>query len=413
MNAGRCHRIAAALSSLIIYVGVILLIPNLVDKSPFLERFMWQYRILLGFSCFLVILGIFGNQSKSRLTLYFRIGIACLIGFTTGGYPLIPVLLLLGIFQEAGFRQKPSWAAGIILGSTLVLLIVIVPEQLVFGVTTQSIDRDELLVFLAFTLPSAILALGLSFMTDRERRWRDSVDRLDLAVSKLAEANLGYQGYAQEISGRSIAEERRRVSREIHDSVGYSLTNIRVMMEAASLQFSTRPEETVRLIDQSAEEASLCLEQTRQTMRQLRAREDPAISGLSAIQRLVNAFSEVSGIEVIAEFGNVPVRWPLAVEKAVYRLVQEGMTNSLRHGMATEIMIYLWQDRDALRIIVRDNGKSSGDIKEGIGISGMRERAAALGGDLQVGPRPDGFEVKARIPLSKEEMVDADQNTAG
>ncbi len=413
MNAGRRFRIATALSSLIIHAGVILLVPNIVDEFPFLERFMWQYRFLLGLSGFLVILGIFGDEGNSRFTLFLRIGITCLIGFTTGGYPLIPVLLLIAIFQEVGFHQKPPWAAGIILGSTLVILIVIVPEQLVFGVLTPSLGRNGLLIFLAFTLPSAILSMGLSFMTDRERSWRDSVDRLDLAVSKLAEANLGYQGYAQEISGRSIAEERRRVSREIHDTVGYSLTNIRVMLEAASLQLPTRPEETVRLIDQSVEEASLCLEQTRQTMRQLRAREDPTISGLSAIQRLVNAFSEVSGIKVIAEFGNISVRWPLAVEKAVYRLVQEGMTNSLRHGMATEIVIYLWQDRDALRIIVRDNGKSSGDIKEGIGISGMRERVDALGGNLQVGPGPDGFEVKAMIPLSNEEEVDADQNTAG
>jgi len=214
--------------------------------------------------------------------------------------------------------------------------------------------------------------------------------------------NLGYQGYAQEVRGKSIAEERLRVSREIHDTVGYSLTNIRVMLEAASLQQSDKPEETVRLINLSMEEASDCLEQTRQTMRQLRIRDEPVLSGLSAIQRLIRAFSDVSGIKVVAQYGNVPSKWPISVEKAVYRMIQEGMTNSFRHGMATEIMIYLWQDEKILRIIIKDNGSGSGEIKEGIGISGMRERITGMGGELQVSRLSDGFEVKAEIPLKQE-----------
>ena len=171
------------------------------------------------------------------------------------------------------------------------------------------------------------------------------------------------------------------------------------------------PDETRQLIGQSIDEAGICLEQTRQAMRQLRGREFMMPSGVSAIQRLVRAFSDVTGISVEAEYGNVTVNWPKDVEKTVYRLVQEGMTNAFRHGMATEIMIYLWQDADMLRLIIRDNGSGSGEIKEGLGITGMRERVGSLGGDLEVGPRPDGFEVRARLPLPEEETVD--KNPAG
>ena len=413
MNKKYVTRFAVAFSSLVIYGGVLLLIPDLVGEFPFLVRFLWQYYALLGFAAILSIIGMFGEYGFSRFTLYLRIGIACLIGFTIAGNPLIPALLLLGIFLDAGFRQKTAWVVGIILTATTVLLVVILPEQLVFGVPVPGMDRDELLVFLVIIFPVAALSTGLSVMTNREMRWRLSIDRLDLAVSKLAEANLGYQGYAQDIRLRSIAEERRRISREIHDSVGYSLTNIRVMLEAASLQMPTKPEETDKLIHQSMDEASLCLEQTRKVMRLLRAREDPPVTGLSAIQRLITAFAEVSGINVVAEYGNAPVRWPIAIEKAVYRLIQEGMTNAFRHGMATEIVIYMRQDQDMFQIIVRDNGSGTGEVKEGIGIAGMRERVTALGGNLQVGPHPDGFEVKARIPISDKEGANADQNTSG
>ncbi|RKX88789.1 MAG: hypothetical protein DRZ90_17740, partial [Spirochaetes bacterium] len=412
-KTGYIIRTATAITSLLLFSGVFILVPTLVEQSPFLIRFLWQYHLLLSMAGLFSILGIFGGEAWSRFTLYFRIGITCLISFTAGGHPLVPALMVIAILQEAGSRQTPLWAAGIALGTFIAVLFILVPEQFVFGVSIPGIVPDELLLFLALTFPVTILSMVLSTMMERERRWRASVDRLDYAVFKLAEANLGYQSYAREVRGRSIAEERHRVSREIHDTVGYSLTNIRVMLEAASLQMSSRPEEVVRLIDQSMDEASLCLEQTRQTMRQLRAREDPPATGLSAVHRLVRAFSEVSTINVTAEYGNVPVKWSLSIEKAVYRLIQEGMTNALRHGLATEIMIYLWQDEDALRVIVRDNGSGTGEVKEGLGISGMRERVEVLNGSLSVGPQPDGFEVKARIPLSSEENSHVDSNTAG
>ncbi len=396
-------RIAAAAVSLFLYWVIWKSIPGIVEKIPFLERFVWQYRFLLGFAAFLAIFGGFFGVEISRFTLLLRLMVVYLYCYAVPGDPYIPVLFVLAVIQETGFRQSTVWG-GIIIALTLsAALIAVIPDRSVFGVPVSGWNPGEFIVFAALVLPAIVLAQMLRRALDGETRWRGTVDRLDLAVSRLAEVNLGYQHYAQEVRGDSIAEERRRISREIHDTVGYSLTNIRVMLEAATLRMNNNPDETVELIRQSVEEADLCLEQTRMAMRQLRTREISAASGISAIQRLVKAFGDVTGIRVCADYGNVPSNWPIIVEKTVYRLVQEGMTNAFRHGMATEIMIYLRHDKDVLRLIIRDNGRGGGEVMEGLGITGMRERVGALNGEVEFGPCPDGFEVRAWLPLPKEE----------
>ena len=405
------HRIIAVLLSLVLYWCVSRQIPSLLVSSPFLVRYLWQYQVLLGLCAFLALLGAFGDAGFSRMAILLRLPLIFLICYTTGADPVIPSLLVLAIIQETGFRQDAAWGGGIIVSTIIITVSTVIPDRLVFGVPIAGMGGVPLLAFVSLTAPAILLAQFLRAAMDKERRWHESVDRLDLAVSKLAEANLGYQGYVEEVRGSSIADERRRISREIHDTVGYSLTNIRVMLEAATLRMDTNPGETRGLIDQSINEAGLCLDQTRMAMRQLRGRVVRIASGLPAIQRLVTTFSDISGIHVEAEYGNASAIWPMPVERAIYRLVQEGMTNAFRHGMATEIKIYLWQDDKALRLVVRDNGSGSGEFKEGLGITGMRERVEALGGDVRVGPRPDGFEVRARLPLRTDEEEFPDAHT--
>lgn len=393
------NRIAAASISIALYWIVARLMPGIPDAAPFLLRFRWQYRLLLIAAGAVTLLGVPGGAGISRFSLMLRLFTAFPVCFTTGSNPLVPAFFILAVIQESSFRQSVGWSAGIVLGYIIVLLLTVVPERLVFGVFIPGVSAEGLLILWGLTMPPMVLALCFRWVLLRERRWREAVDRLDNAVSKLTETNLGYQGYAQEIRYASIADERRRISREIHDTVGCSLTNIRVMLEAASLKMKLSPGKSLELIEQSMHEAAGCLEQTRAAMRRLRNRGSPAARGLPAIQRLVNAFSETTGIRVKTEYGNVPAEWPEETERAVYRLVQEGMTNAFRHGMATEIMIYFQQDGDALRLTVRDNGDGSAEIKEGLGITGMRERVKSLGGSVQVGPRPDGFEVRAVLPL--------------
>ena len=106
----------------------------------------------------------------------------------------------------------------------------------------------DLLILIFLPLLSGQTASFLKTQRRKEEELKELNRRLDLAASRLIEANLGYQNYAEQLEARTLDEERRRISRDIHDSVGYALTNVRVMLEAGAIQIDRKPEEAKDLI---------------------------------------------------------------------------------------------------------------------------------------------------------------------
>ena len=100
------------------------------------------------------------------------------------------------------------------------------------------------------------------------------------------------------------------------------------------------------------------------------------------------------------QMGDVPWSFGEDIDLAVYRMVQEGLTNAFNHGKATQIKIQFWRDRPGIGINIHDNGFGSKEMKEGIGMSGMKERIEQLGGWIRSGSTADGFELSAWFPWS-------------
>ncbi len=94
--------------------------------------------------------------------------------------------------------------------------------------------------------------------------------------------------------------------------------------------------------------------------------------------------------------------WSLgeSIDSTIYRIVQEGITNAIRHGNASEIAIHLSSDGSKVAVTISDNGSGAGEIKEGIGLAGIRERLASVRGGLSAGNRAGGFQLYAWVPLS-------------
>jgi signal transduction histidine kinase len=254
----------------------------------------------------------------------------------------------------------------------------------------------------AVLLGGATAALA-SFMTrHRERLIGAAAEnaRLDAAVGQLSQANLGYQSYAQSAEQRSTLSERQRVTREIHDVVGYTLTNSIMMMEAATDMVRKDPEQVGKLIETARRNAEAGLQDVRRALRALRAQDIEAERGLRAIVKLVHLFELASGVEVQCELGNLP--WSLGddVDEALYHFVQEGLVNAFRHGKASQVRVMFWIQDGELRATIRDNGRGAVDAVDGIGLAGMRERLSALGGTLSAGNAAGGFQVAAAIPVA-------------
>jgi signal transduction histidine kinase len=225
------------------------------------------------------------------------------------------------------------------------------------------------------------------------------VAQLEETVAQLTDANLGFQSYAAAIGRNSVLEERNRLSRDVHDTIGYTLTNLTIMLEACQDLIDGDPDPLRQMLLRAGEVAQDGLQDTRRALHALRQTGVEELRGVRAIQKLVDAFEGATGTKVAVEYGNIPWSMGDAVDGAIYRLLQEGLTNSFKHGRASRITVTFWKTERDVLVNIRDNGQGSKEIIEGIGISGMRERVEALGGEIRARNAADGFELSATIPF--------------
>jgi signal transduction histidine kinase len=210
---------------------------------------------------------------------------------------------------------------------------------------------------------------------------------------------------AKEARERAVAEERARIARELHDIVGHSVSVMTV--QAAAVRRLLRD-------DQERErEALLTVEETGRAalseMRRLvgvlrRADDQPSLvpqPSLEHVAKLVEQARE-AGLPTELRIEGETTALPQGIDLTAYRLVQEGLTNALKHANATRAEVVVRYDEGTVELVVRDDGTGKGNGESGgHGLVGMRERVAVCGGELFAGPRPDGgFELRARLPVA-------------
>ncbi|MFI5896223.1 sensor histidine kinase [Actinoplanes sp. NPDC051513] len=204
-------------------------------------------------------------------------------------------------------------------------------------------------------------------------------------------------------AARRIADdERLRVAQEVHDVVGHGLAAINMQAEIALHLLHRKPEQTEAALTAISRTSKQGLDELRATLLAVRRGDDrapmPGLGQLPALRdRLAHAGLPVS----LSIDGTPPGALPGAVDLAAYRIVQEALTNVLRHAGATTAKVTIGYGAEALELEVTDAGLGGVPSHHGSGIPGMRERAAALGGELTAGPRPGGgFRVYAVLPVT-------------
>jgi signal transduction histidine kinase len=250
----------------------------------------------------------------------------------------------------------------------------------------------------------AIAFLRLKGRSRQSERQQQDIQRLGAAVGQLTTANVGFQRYADLIEERSAVEERKRITRDVHDTIGYAMINIMMMMKEAAMLAGDGKPELARLIAQTRAQAQSGLDETRKALRLLRETEIPKARLIPVIRHLTRGFQSATGVKVDVEFANTPDSLGEEINQFVYQMIQEGMANAFRHGKASRILIRFWVGETHLIVTVRDNGIGCTDVVEGIGLSGMKERAERLAGELQAGSVYDGFQVAVRIPFKGAEL---------
>jgi signal transduction histidine kinase len=208
-------------------------------------------------------------------------------------------------------------------------------------------------------------------------------------------------------SRAAVAEERARIARELHDVVGHAVSVMTV--QASGVRRLLKPDqererEALEIVEQTGREA---LAEMRRLVGVLRRPEEaPALAPQPSLQHLDRLVQQASdaGLPVDVQIEGQHTELPAGVDLTAYRLVQEALTNAVKHANATRAEVVVRYGADAVELLVTDNGTGVSDGKAesgGHGLVGMRERVAVYGGELAAGPMDGGgYRLHARLPRS-------------
>ncbi|MEU7834833.1 histidine kinase [Nonomuraea sp. NPDC049129] len=199
----------------------------------------------------------------------------------------------------------------------------------------------------------------------------------------------------------AAAHERARIARDMHDILTHSVGLIVVQAEAGPLMLQADPARAQAAFDTIADTGRGAIAQLRTllgTMRSGQTDHREPQPGLAALPELIERTGR-SGLRVTLASDGVPRPIPVEVDVAAYRIVQEALTNVLRHADARTAQVRLCWTPGVLAVDVADDGKGAAGGAEGHGLIGMRERAAACGGTLRAGRGEKGFVVAASLPV--------------
>ncbi len=286
---------------------------------------------------------------------------------------LIPMVALVQLATEGDRRH------------TLLIGLAIVP-CVVVSVLPFADSGGELVSVVLRNVAFCLLALAIG---DIVRSQREAMAR---AVAAREEETL-----------RKVGEERLRIAREVHDVVAHTMVAINVQAGVAAHLIDADPEQARSALREIKATSGEALRDLRATLGVLRGDDDAAplgpSGGLGDLDELAGAL-RAAGVEVRLDVGELgPV--PASVHAAGYRIVQESLTNVLRHARATQAQVRVAREGDAVQVEVTDDGVGGGGAGgSGNGLRGMEERAVALQGALESGPAAGGgWRVRARLPV--------------
>lgn len=254
---------------------------------------------------------------------------------------------------------------------------------------------------LGILLPYAggfVFFAAVSLMATRQREERERAEGL---LAELEEAHRRLREYAQRVEELAVAEERNRLAREIHDSLGHHLTVASVQLEAARGLLTVNPARARAQMDKAQRSVKEALREVRRSVRALRPGELEREPLAQSLRALIEEFQATTALPVEFEVEGEERRLSPAVELTLYRAAQEALTNVQKHAHASQVELALRFAPHEVGLTVADNGVGCSELSEGFGLKGLRERAELLGGSLTAGNRDEGgFELKVTVPLT-------------
>jgi signal transduction histidine kinase len=284
----------------------------------------------------------------------------------------------------ANARGRAAWAA-----------VVFIPLGVAVFVVEDGSGFDPSAVVFGVVLIGGPWASGVALRLRRQSERRLTVRALELERQREDEAR------------RAVEQERARIARELHDVVAHAISVMVVQARGGRRMLAHDVDESrgaFDIIERTAEQAlgemRRLLGMLRESGEELAHAPQPSLARLDALAEQVRR----SGLPVEIETVGDPVDLPPGVDLSAYRIIQEALTNALKHAGPARARVVVRYGEDGLELEVLDDGPGNGNgAGSGHGLIGIRERVAVVGGEIDVGPRAEGgFAVRARLPYSDE-----------
>lgn len=250
------------------------------------------------------------------------------------------------------------------------------------------------------------LLIGFVFVVTLSQvlnRYSEQSEHIQRILSELQEANLALMEASENEKELTIAEERLRMARDLHDGLGHHLTALSVQLQAAEKLMQANPALAAETVRNARGEVQAALKEVRQSVAALRETPVDMMDLPQAVRRLLEETGQLSGLQTVFNQRGQTAALSPAAAMTIYRAAQEGLTNVRKHASgATHVSVELAYSPSQVQISVENDGPASSDMMEagGFGLAGLHERASLLGGTLECGPRPEGgFIMHLQVPL--------------
>lgn len=255
---------------------------------------------------------------------------------------------------------------------------------------------------LVFLLICILMIYQLKIQFFRKTEAQKLYDQLRKKEEELVELNMQLEKYASTVENLTLLRERNRITREIHDDIGHRLSTSIIQLGAIEKMITLKPDKASEMIHYLREYQQESLQNVRSTIHELKPKQFERYEGLLTIEQLIKNFEKLTAIKVkMSILNEESLTWPLKEKQifSIYRVIQESLSNSLRHGKAEHINISFNFQEDSLILIIRDDGTGDTRIVEGNGIANMKQRIKELGGQLKYeASEGQGFFLVGTIP---------------
>ncbi|MFI5685348.1 sensor histidine kinase [Streptomyces sp. NPDC051636] len=338
----------------------------------------------------LVALALLLWRQRHPVFVAFGTATATLV-YLAAGYPYGPVLLAVVVSCFSAVvtgHRRAAWASLGLLWAGHVLVALWLYRWLPPPHDKGAGVGQEIVVA---TWVLAIVALSELGRVRREQWARERADRAQAAR-------------------RRADEERLRIARELHDVLAHSISVINVQAGVGLALLDSDPEQARAALTTIKAASKEALGEVRQVLDTLRAPGEAPRAPAPGLDRLPELVEQAASAGLTIEVEGEPPRLPPGADLAAFRIVQEALTNVIRHSGSRHARVRLEHEGGVLRLRIDDDGPATGADAggSGNGLAGMRERAAALGGTIEAGPRPDGgFGVLAVLPSRSGTRVES------